>query len=948
MKTKSILMLGFLASFCALALIDGESTSAHAENVKTTSIQVHYHRNDKDYANWDLWMWSKTPSGNGAAYLFTSTDDYGGVTDTIQLSSLTTNQQMPTEVGVIYRTKGSWDKQSSDIVLTIPETSKDGIFHAYLLDGSNSYYTSMPEESIISADFTSSRVISVQMFVLGSNLTKDSIQVLADGNVIESTATYDAKNCNFKITLKEDATLDKNYQVRVTLKNEVVSKEVGVGGLYDTPSFVEKYYYDGDDLGATISEDKSKTTFKLWAPVSSQVTLKLYQTGTPASLGGDDTPIKEVQMEQKEKGVWVYEENQNLHNTYYTYDVTNNGVTNKNIVDPYAKGCGVNGLRGLVVDFSKVNPDGFTYGKRANSIQKRSDATIYELHVRDYTKSDTWGGSKEKQGKYLGLVEEGTYYQKDGKKYATGLDHLKEMGVSHIQIMPIYDQATVDESVAEPSYNWGYDPLNYNCLEGSYASDAKDGLVRIREFKEMMMALTEAGIRVNMDVVYNHTAKSADSNFDLIVPGYYHRMTSSGAFSNGSGCGNEMASERAMVRKFILDSTRFLYTEYNFSGYRFDLMGLIDKTTMEMVYEQLYEIDPLTLVYGEPWTGGTSTLKDGEGANKETVKYLTKVDEDGNILGGVGKFNDDTRDSIVGRVPSETTPGWVQADKSTFTNATYYLGVQHGITGGTSKDLTSYVKDATQTINYVSCHDNNTLWDKIQNTMYGVSSWKNEKDFMVQMNKQADTIVFFSEGIPFIQEGQEFLRSKPKEAGYGEGNLFDHNSYRSPDSVNMVRWNLKAENASVVDYYKDLIQFRKDHEAFKMSSATEIEEKLTFLSDENTKNKTAFIYRIQNENDMYQDMIIIHNTAEHKKTDKFKLPEGKWKVAFSKDGISDDKTIYQGEIYVDFNESVVLYNTQKVKKNPSKGCGKSATNILLGVVFVALLGGVILKKKETL
>lgn len=943
MKKMHVFLLGIGA---ILASFGSHDLMAKAANEETHSLQVHYHRTDGQYeGKYDFWIWSKTPGGDGKAYAITGTDEYGGYSAVLPLTSLSATK--PTEVGVIYRTAGKWGEvQSADIIAPVPATSENGIFHMYLLDGSNSYYTEVPEENIVSAEFTGEKTITVKMFVLNTVLTKDDLEIYANDQKQTATINYNASKNIFTATLPGSPNLDQNYVAKVNIGGRVVELPVGLSGLYDTSAFVEKYYYDGDDLGAVISEDKSKTTFKLWAPLSSKVTLKLYDTGTPAQYGGSDVARKEVEMTLGEKGIWSHVENGNLHNTYYTYEVTNNGVTNETI-DPYAKGCGVNGIRGLVVDFSQVNPEGFEYGKRADSIEKRSDASIYELHIRDYTKSENWGGTPAKQGKYLGLAETGTYYEDQGKQYATGLDHLKELGVSHIQILPIYDQATVDESSANPDYNWGYDPLNYNCLEGSYASDAKDGLVRIREFKEMMMALTDAGIRVNMDVVYNHTAKSADSNFDLIVPGYYHRMTKDGSFSNGSGCGNEMASERAMVRKFILDSTKFLYTEYNFSGYRFDLMALLDKTTMQMVYEQLYEIDPLTLVYGEPWTGGTSTLPDGQGANKQTVKYIVKEDENNNILGGVGKFNDDTRDGIVGRIPSPNTPGWLQADQNTYTGLANYNSIKFGITGGTSTTNTSYVKDATQTINYVSCHDNNTLWDKIRKTFEGVDSWKNFDDCLKAINMQADTIVFFSEGIPFIQEGQEFLRSKPKVAGYGEGTVYDHNSYRSPDSVNMVRWELKAENDSIFDYYKDLIQFRKDHEAFKMTSASEIKEKLTFLEDDNTKNHTAIMYRLQCDKDIYQDMIVIHNVAE---TATFTLPEGKWAIAYDSTGIVEDaKVIKEGEITLEFNQSVVLYNKSKVAQGGGSGCGKSSMSIL-GVVFAtfSVMGVVLLKKKQGL
>ena len=946
MKKRNIFFVALAFVFGALAHNAGD-VAANALEQDTHSIQVHYHRADGDYSSWDLWIWSKTPNGNGQAKTYKNTDYFGGYTDPILLTSLTGTDTKPTEVGLIYRIP-DWSKQSGDIIVSIPEKSPEGIFHAYLMDGSNEALTVAPKEGqVSSANMTANNVVKAKVFLGTTPITADNIRVIEDGVAKEITDVQINKTSEeITVTLSEGVDLTKLLQFELTLNEETFTVTIGTAGLYDTEEFVNAFTYEGDDLGAIVSEDDSKTTFKLWAPTSTMVKLNLYSTGTPAVYnGGSDEALAVYEMTKGEKGVWSYEINEDLHGTYYTYTVTNSAGTNETI-DPYAKGCGVNGIRGLVVDFERINPEGWEYGKRANSISKRSDANIYELHVRDYTKHETWGGNPANSGKFLGLAESGTYYEDGGVKYSTGLDNLKELGVTNIQILPFYDQATVDESVSEPSYNWGYDPLNYNCLEGSYSSNPFDGFVRIKEFKQTMMALTEAGIRVNMDVVYNHTARSSNSNFHFIMPGYYHRMTADGGFSNGSGCGNEVASERPMVRKFIKDSTKFLYTEYNLSGYRFDLMELVDKTTMGEVYAQLREIDPLTLVYGEPWTGGTSALASGEGTNKSTVKYLVSEDELGNITGGVGYFNDDTRDGIVGRVPSPETPGFVQADGAKFSSASYYRGIKFGITGGTSKSFataTNYVFDASQTINYVSCHDNNTLWDKLRLSTNN-KSWKYDEEWSMikEMNKQADTVVFFAEGIPFIQEGQEFLRSKPKEPGVGSGMIYDHNSYCSPDSVNMVRWNLKAENHKIFEYYKDLYQFRSEHESFKLTAADEIAEKLSFIEDANTKNQTAIIYRIQNENDKYKDMIIIHNVAE---VSTFELPEGNWKVVFDHNGITDGSKVVSGEIELEFNQSVVLANTKSIAK--TGGCGKASIGIVSLISVLALAGVVLLRKKET-
>ncbi len=949
MKKRNIFLIALSFVFATLAT-SAKVVMAKAEEVETHSIQVHYHRSDAQYDKWDLWIWSKTPNGDGQEHLYANVDDYGGYTDPILLTNLTGTDEKSTQVGLIYRTKGSWSKQSGDIIVDVPATTEDGIFHAYLMDGSNEATLVAPQAGEIgSVNMTAINKLKAKIFLGNATIVQDNIRVLMDNTPLEITeCSVNKATEEITVTLKENIDLTKALTFELTVEDRVYTASVGTAGLYDTEEFINAFTYDGDDLGAVISEDDSKTTFKLWAPTSTMVTLNLYEDGTPIAFGGDtDTPKASYEMTKEEKGVWSYEINDDLHGTYYTYTVSNSAGTNETI-DPYAKACGVNGVRGLVVDFERINPEGWEYGKRANSIEKRTDANIYELHVRDYTKSETWGGPADKSGKYLGLSQQGTYYEKDGVKYATGLDHLKEMGITNIQILPFYDQATVDESVEEPSYNWGYDPLNYNCLEGSYSSNPFDGFVRIKEFKQMMMGLTEAGIRVNMDVVYNHTARSSTSNFHYVIPGYYHRLNSEGGFSNGSGCGNEIASERPMVQKFILDSTKFLYTEYNLSGYRFDLMALIDTDTMGKVYNQISEIDPLTLVYGEPWSGGTSTLPSNKATNKATVKYLVSKDEADNITGGVGYFNDTTRDSIVGRVPDPTKSGWVQNTAYEFRSKDYYQGIKFGITGGTDRSyLTSspndFVYDASQTLNYVACHDNNTLHDKLKNST-AKDSVRFEGEGFKAMNKQADSVVFFSQGIPFFQEGQEFLRSKPNEDGKG----YDHNSYCSPDSVNMVRWDLKAEHIDVVNYYKDLISFRKQHEAFKLTAAKDIAKKLTFIEGmkQTDTTLTAIMYRLQDEKDIYSDMIIIHNVY---KESNLKLPEGKWKIVFNDTGIVDGE-IVQETVKVVANQTLVLANTSKMSggNGGCASCGNASMGIVAILSAIALIGAVVIKRKENI
>ena len=392
-----------------------------------------------------------------------------------------------------------------------------------------------------------------------------------------------------------------SYVFKGKFNNGLNTYVITYDGIYGSSAFEEAYGYDGDDLGAIAKENS--TSFRLWAPIATKVTLNLYATGTPEAYGGIDKPKETVSMIKSIKGTLQITFPSNLHGTYYTYSVTNGSTTNE-VVDPYAKSAGVNGLRGMVIDFSKINPDDFTYNTRANNISSPTDAIIYELHVRDLTSHSSWTGPEEYRGKFLGLTVEGTTYE----GVTTGLDHIKELGVTHVQLLPIFDFGVIDEANPKKDFNWGYMPINFNIPEGSYSTDPYDGVSRVVELKQATTALNKNNIGVIMDVVYNHTGQSADSNFNLILPGYYYRMNDDGSFSNGSGTGNETASERYMMRKFMVDSVTFWATEYNLSGFRFDLMGLHDTETMNEIVTALKAIDENILIYGEPWTGGDTPL----------------------------------------------------------------------------------------------------------------------------------------------------------------------------------------------------------------------------------------------------------------------------------------------------------------------------------------------------
>lgn len=615
--------------------------------------------------------------------------------------------------------------------------------------------------------------------------------------------------------------------------------------LFSSTEFEATNYYQGHDLGAVWT--KEATYFRVWAPTASQVVIDLYKTGD-----GDDHFIS-IPMFMETKGTWVTSVEGDLNGTYYTYAVTVSGETSI-AVDPYAKAVGVNGNRGMVIDLKATNPPGFE-DETKPEFHSATDAVIYELHIRDFS-SDKSSGLKQ-VGKYLAFTENGT---KNDFGDSTGVDYLRELGITHVHLLPAFDYYTVDETrLAEEQFNWGYDPKNYNVPEGSYSTDPYHGEVRVREFKQMVQALHSKGIRVVMDVVYNHTMEGEGSNFYKIVPGYYYRLTSEGYFSNASGCGNETASERAMMRKFILDSVLYWVKEYHIDGFRFDLMGIHDIQTMNELRMMLDEIDPSILVYGEGWTGGISPLPDWKRALKNNIK---------NMNHGIAAFSDNIRDTIKGSAFHGGEQGFVngrngleEAIKFGVTAATWHQDVDYGRVVYCSN--TPWAAEPTQTVNYTSAHDNYTLWDKL-----ALSNPNDSRENRVKMNMLAAVIILTSQGIPFFLSGEEFLRSKPLD---GDGTTFDDNSYHSPDAINSLKWNQRSVNKEVVNYYKGLIAFRKQHKALRMSKAEEIRAHLRFL-EWSQPNVVSFL--VSDETD--GDLCVIYNANQD--TRMIKVPDGDWAV----------------------------------------------------------------------
>jgi pullulanase len=836
--------------------------------VTTTQVYVHYYRYAGDYTGWNVWMWQSEPeSMPGTSYSFVDDDtsidyNYGGKVAKI---TLTGNLNGAQTVGLIIR-RGEWLEKDidADRLINIPSTSQGGIYHIYLVEGDTRIGSSItdplgPDKSpkFKFSYFTTENTITFQST---ETMVSSNISVKVDAVVINVTSIV-INGTTGTITLPSAVDFSKKYVLHGVFGNQSTNTyDVTFDGIYDSPGFNAEFGYEGNDLGAIPSS--TKTTFRLWAPVSSQVSLNLYNTGTPTSLGGTNTPTKIVEMTRGEKGTFFAQEVGNLHGTYYTYSVTT-GSSTYEVVDPYAKSTGINGLRGLIVDFSQVNPTGFAYNTRANNMVNPTDAIIYELHVRDLSTHGSWNGTESNRGKFLGLIEQGTKYG----GVATGFDHILDLGVTHIQILPFFDFGVVDETkLNDPTYNafnWGYMPLHFNVLEGAYSSNPYDGLNRIYEFKQVVTAYTANNLRLNMDVVYNHTGLTANSNFNLIIPGYYHRKTTSGAFSNGSGTGNETASERFMMRKFMIESLVFWATEYNMSGFRFDLMALHDIETMNQIVEALHEIDPTIMIYGEPWMGGSTPLPANQQAGKTNLHMMEHV----------GAFNDDLRDGVKGSVFAREQGGWMQGDFS----ETMRTRVKYGIVGGIAypelkgtllSNQRIWHTNPNKTINYVTAHDNNTLYDKLYQTL----EVEKKLGLIPAMQKQANAIVLTSQGVAFLHAGDEILRSKPSANGKG----FDHNSYESPDSVNQIRWDYKIRETetNVYQYYKGLIELRKSNSSFRMTSAEDIINHLTFI-EQDVAGVIAYTIENTDEAKPYKTILVAHNA--NSKTTRITLPkEGGW------------------------------------------------------------------------
>ncbi|WP_297973120.1 type I pullulanase [uncultured Bacteroides sp.] len=616
------------------------------------------------------------------------------------------------------------------------------------------------------------------------------------------------------------------------------------------------------------------THFTLWAPTADEVRLMLFDAGE----GGH--AYETISMIPDTEGTWTAKVEKDLLGKFYTFNVKINERWLGDTPGINAKAVGVNGKRAAILDMRTTDPEGWADDKRP-ALASPADAVIYEMHHRDFS-VDPSSGIRNK-GKYLALTEEGTL---SPEQLATGIDHLKELGVTHVHILPSYDYASVDETkLDENRYNWGYDPQNYNVPDGSYSTDPYDPAVRIREFKQMVQALHKAGIRVVLDVVYNHTFNTTESNFERTVPGYFYRQMSDGSFADGSACGNETASNRPMMRKYMKESVLYWLNEYHLDGFRFDLMGIHDIATMNEIRKAVTAVDPSIIIYGEGWAAKAPQMPEDSLAMKANIYRMP----------GIAAFSDEMRDALRGPFNDNRqgaflagTPGGEESIKFGIVGAVKHPQVDND---SVNYSKASWAEQPTQMISYVSCHDDMCLVDRLKASVPGITPQE-----LARLDKLAQTAVFTSQGIPFIYAGEEVMRDKKGV----------HNSYNSPDSINAIDWKRKAEHADVFAYYKGLIQLRKNHPAFRMGDADLVRKHLEFLPVEGS-NLIAYHLKENANGDAWEDIIVVLNSR--KENARLTVPEGKYTVV-CKDGFISEGglgTLYGPEVIVPAQSALIIW-----------------------------------------
>lgn len=797
---------------------------------------VSYFRNDKNYAGWNVWAWQT--NNNGSAYNLGEDTDFG------KIAGIGSNPNFILRQSV---SGNDWAQKTAD--LSIPQGAKE----VYVVDGDNTVYTDF-KKAIDSTypQITSAIMDSANQIVAYSNtIPQDgtSFDVYANGIKIDGT-TQTINDKKVIINIPSIPNFDPNMLIEVRPTKLLSAAKVTMRRVLDS------YFYSGNDLGATYTADK--INLKLWAPTAAAVNVMTYtdnsvspDSGTPTAMSRDAAT-----------GVWsVSLDRSSFYGKYYMYQLEFYPTTSYSqttyAVDPYATAVGLNGNKGALISMDDIGTIPSVWNPNNKpELKNPEDSIIYEMHIRDFTIDANSGVDADKRGKFLGAAETGTvYHDTNGttdSSVKTGIDHLKELGVTHVHLLPVFDFGSVDESnTTDPNNrNWGYDPKNYNAVEGSYSTNPGDPKVRIKEFRQMIEAMHDAGIRVIMDVVYNHMLTT--TNMDNIVPGYYFRSDDQGHYTNGSGCNNEVASDRPMIHKFIVDSTKQWVNDYSIDGFRFDLMALIDTDTIKDVTNSIKAINPTEIVYGEPWDAGGSSLD----PSKATVKGTQK----GNHF---AVFNDNFRDALRGN----NTPGkgYVNDGANSDTTGKVMVGLK-----GSIDDFTA---SPEETINYAEVHDNYCLWDQLTMTLgkipdqyrNGLDTSNVLNDNIVKRDLLTQGILYTAQGIPLTQEGSEFLRTKK-----GDGN-----SYKSSDDINQLDWKNEKDFKQVFDYNKGLIQLRKEHPAFRMTNANDIRNNMDVYTA--YYNPNIIITHLKNNanGDKWANIVVIYNPT----SDTYNFNDGKTSLA---------------------------------------------------------------------
>ena len=877
-------LLGLVAAialvFTSFAFVEPSKAAGTCPTAQCASLKVHYKRTSPtSYNDWGLWLWAFKGTGLPESVVtpFSNSnkdaDGFGYIETLVPISAGVT------ELGLIPRLKSEWTKDmDQDRIVKLDANKSAEIWikqgDAYIYD--NRLFT-LPAE-IWSANIETLRTIKVVISkpygLAGAGF---SLEGFGAPNVISATKINDNSNGSsslkqWLLTTDADIPLGSALTVKHTDADpaRVYGERLAVAGnVFTSPAFVNNFTYEGDDLGSVFTA--AKTDFRVWAPTASAVSLVTYAT---ASTPKEDAVVTPMTLDVK--GTWVATLTGNKAGQVYNYRVTAGGNTEE-AVDPYARSVTIDGNRGVVMDLAATNPTGWTsYTKPAFS-GRLVDSVMYELHVRDATIDPSSGVSAANRGKFLGLTELGKTVKVGKVTSPTGLSAIKDLGVTHVQLLPMYDYASGGLE-SNPTFNWGYDPKNFNAPEGQYSSNPANPIARVKELKSAIMAMHKAGLRVTMDVVYGHVASATEFSQQLIVPGYWFRRDANGVLHNGSGCGNDTATERPMVRKFIVDSMKYWTKEYKLDGFRIDQMGLWDVGTMNAVRAGVSSIEPKATMIGEGWTMGPSI-----GLPKGTQGELRNMP-------GIGAFNDGIRNAVKGSPDGLSDGGYVNGSPGGTINA-----VKSGIIGNTFNENVTVpwlVLDAGQAVNYAEAHDNMTLFDKL----WAVNS-QTSRAAVAKQSRQIASLLFLAQGTPFIQAGQEFLRSK-------DG---DPNSYRSPDSVNSIKWGERAKEATTVAYYKGLIALRKAHPAFRQSSPTVIAKIVKFLSAPND----VLAYSIDGKavKDSWATIVVASNPNASAK--KVVLPaKATWlvKVLNDKAGVATLQTLKNTNfVMVPANSTIVLH-----------------------------------------